>query len=55
MNRERRTTPSRFRLFVDRCADFLIGYRNLLFVIFTLMTLGFGYSLTKIQLDPNFP
>lgn len=54
MNRERRTTPSRFRLFVDRCADFLIGYRNLLFVIFTLMTLGFGYSLTKIQLDPGF-
>ena len=54
MTENRRTTPSRFRAFVDRCADFLIGYRKILFVIFVAMTLGFGYSMTKIQLDPGF-
>ncbi len=52
--KNRRTTPSAFRKFVDRCADFLISYRRILFTIFVAMTLGFGYSATKIQLDPGF-
>ncbi len=54
MTKNRRTTPSGFRVFVDLCADFLIGYRKILFSIFVAMTLGFGYSATKIQLDPGF-
>jgi predicted RND superfamily exporter protein len=50
----RRTTPSHFRRFVDLCADFLISNRKILFVIFALMTLGFGYSATKTRFDPGF-
>ncbi len=46
--------PSRFRMFVDRCADLLIGYRRSLLIVFVLMTIGFGYSATRIQLDPGF-
>lgn len=45
---------TRFRRFVDRCADLLINYRRVLLAIFVAMTLGFGYSATRIQLDPGF-
>nr|MBP9218991.1 hypothetical protein [Sterolibacterium sp.] len=51
---DRRTTPSGFRRFVDLCADFLIAYRRILLTVFVAMTLGFGYSASKIQLDPGF-
>lgn len=51
---ERRTTSSGFRRFVDLCADFLIAYRRVLLTVFVAMTLGFGYSASKIQLDPGF-
>ncbi len=51
---ERRTTSSRFRMFIDRCADLLIDHRRFLMLLFVAMTLGFGYSATKIQLDPGF-
>ncbi len=51
---DRRTTPSGFRRFVDLCADFLIAYRRALLTVFVAMTLGFGYSASKIGLDPGF-
>lgn len=52
---ERRSKQStRFRRFVDRCADLLIQYRRSLLAVFIAMTLGFGYSATHIQLDPGF-
>ena len=54
MSKNKHHGPSLFRRFVDRCADFLIAYRNLLFVVFVSMTLGFGWSMTRIQLDPGF-
>lgn len=51
---DRRATPSYFRRFVDLCADFLINHRKSLFIVFVAMTLGFGWSMTRIQLDPGF-
>lgn len=50
----RRTTSSGFRRFVDLCADFLMEYRRILLVIFVAMTIGFGYSASKIKIDPGF-
>jgi len=53
--KERRSKEStRFRRFVDRCADLLIQHRRMLLAIFVAMTIGFGYSATRIQLDPGF-
>ena len=39
---------------VARMADFLIGSRKVLAVLFALITIAFGYSATKVQLDPGF-
>ncbi len=45
---------SRMDRMVTRCADLLIGSRKILSVFFLLVTLGLGYSATKVQLDPGF-
>lgn len=39
---------------VARMADLLIGGRKRLAVLFALVTIAFGYSATKVQLDPGF-
>jgi predicted RND superfamily exporter protein len=54
MNDRRSKESTSFRRFVDRCADLLIQHRRILFAIFVTMTIGFGYSATRIQLDPGF-
>ncbi len=40
--------------FVNRLSDVLIGQRHLLAALFTAMTLFFGWSATRVQLDPGF-
>jgi uncharacterized protein len=49
-----RQTDSGLDHAVERFGDFLIGWRRPLAVLFALITLGFGYSATKVQLDPGF-
>ena len=39
---------------VHKFADLLIGLRNVWSVVFVAATLFFGYSATKVQLDPGF-
>lgn len=45
---------SRFSHTVERMAAFLVAKRRGLAIFFLLVTLGFGYSASKIQLDPGF-
>ena len=40
--------------FVDRCADLLIANRRVLLAVFIALTVLFGYSATRLQLDPGF-
>lgn len=39
---------------VDGISDFLIGWRHALAVLFLAMTVFFGWSATRVQLDPGF-
>jgi uncharacterized protein len=39
---------------VERFSDVLIGRRNLLSILFTLITVFFGWSATHVKLDPGF-
>ncbi|TJY58876.1 RND family transporter [Sinimarinibacterium sp. CAU 1509] len=39
---------------VERFADFLIGRRRILAVVFALITTALGVSATRVQLDPGF-
>ncbi|MEQ1438882.1 efflux RND transporter permease subunit [Fontimonas sp. SYSU GA230001] len=39
---------------VEKAADFLMNWRKALAVLFAVVTLGFGYSATRVQLDPGF-
>jgi len=52
-NVEKRIEKTRDR-YVGQLADFLIGRRHLLAAVFTALTIFFGYSATKVQLDPGF-
>ncbi len=40
--------------YVERFADFLIGRRRVLAVVFAAVTAAFGVSATRVQLDPGF-
>lgn len=40
--------------FVDRCADLLILWRVPLLVASLILSLGLGYSVTRLRLDPGF-
>ncbi|NKF20925.1 efflux RND transporter permease subunit [Solimonas marina] len=42
------------RACVDGISDFLIGWRHALAVLFLAMTVVFGWSATRVQLDPGF-
>ena len=39
---------------VARVADALIGWRRALLLLFVALTLGFGFSATRLRLDPAF-
>ncbi|WP_028080210.1 efflux RND transporter permease subunit [Solimonas soli] len=39
---------------VDGISDFLLGWRHLLSVVFLALTIFFGWSATRVQLDPGF-
>lgn len=45
---------SRLDRFVSGISDVLLGYRRLLAAIFAAMTIAFGISATRVQLDPGF-
>jgi len=45
---------SRLDRFVAGISDILLGYRRLLAAIFAVMTIAFGVSATRVQLDPGF-
>jgi predicted RND superfamily exporter protein len=45
---------SRLDRFVSGISDVLLGYRRTLAVIFAAMTIAFGVSATRVQLDPGF-
>jgi len=45
---------TRLQRVVNAIADRLIGHRHLLSVVFAALTLAFGYSATKVRLDPGF-
>ena len=45
---------NRIDSFVARLSDVLIGRRGILTVLFTAITLFFGYSATNVRLDPGF-
>lgn len=40
--------------FVDSVSDLLITFRRPLTALFLVMTIAFGYSATKVKLDPGF-
>src|SRR3546814_13071552 len=39
---------------VDGISDFLIGWRHALAILFFAMTVFFGWSAARVQLDPGF-
>jgi predicted RND superfamily exporter protein len=45
---------TRIARFVDRCADLLIANRRVLLVLFVGLTLAFGWTATRLRLDPGF-
>jgi predicted RND superfamily exporter protein len=45
---------TRFDQAVARAAQGLIAWRKPLLLLFALVTLGFGYSASRVQLDPGF-
>jgi predicted RND superfamily exporter protein len=45
---------NRFDQTVERAAEGLINWRRPFLILFTLVTLFFGYSASKVQLDPGF-
>ena len=48
------TVSGRKERFVARIADFLIGRRRILSIVFAAMTLFFAWSATNVKLDPGF-
>jgi len=46
--------PTGIDALVARLSDILIGRRGVLTVLFTAITLFFGYSATNVRLDPGF-
>ncbi len=47
-------SKTRIERIVAHMSDLLIGWRHVLSALFIVVTLGFGYSATHIQLDPGF-